>query len=121
MNKIILESKEMLKKLNFLESHTVEIDYFKLDNNKVYLKFLNNNKDEILLDITDMLESILDEDDEITYDNIQKIFKYLPEKTKFKRDKEKNLYFDKYKMYKMLYKACEKAKEVKKELYVEIN
>lgn len=107
------------KNFDFFESNVVKIDYFKIDNGRVYLKFLNKKGYEILLDITDILISILKEDEEINYENIQKIFRYLPEKTRIKKDKDKNKYFDKYLIYKMLYRACKKSKQYEKELYIE--
>lgn len=118
MNKFVLKTSEFNKVFNFGESNVVKVDYFKIENGRVYLKFLSATNKEILLDVTDMIKSILDDEEEVNYENIQKIFKYLPSKTRVKKDKDENAYFDKYLMYKILYRACEKSKKAQKKLYV---
>ncbi len=98
---------------------SASVDYLETLDERVFLKLVICEGESVTIEVTKMLENILENNFDITNKNLQKIYRYLPNKIRYKKDNNKRPYVDKLTLYKTLYKACNKACLAETKIYNE--
>ena len=111
--------KSILQKTKNSLEISATVDYLETLDERIFLKLVICEGESVTIEVTSILENILEDNFVITNKNLQKIYRYLPNKIRYKKDSNKIPYVDKLTLYKTLYKACSKASLAKTKIYNE--
>ena len=105
MLKILSTIKDSCK-LGAKENGYITLDSITLEDKNVTIKYLNQNKEAMYLDVSDIILNIVEDEDKLTQENMQKLYRELPKYIDLEKNASGTYYLNKYLVYRMIYKAC---------------
>ncbi len=116
MLKILSSIKESCK-LGAKENAYITLDSIALEEKNVTIKYLNQNKEAMYLDVSNIILSIVEDEDKLTQENMQKLYRELPKYIDLEKNSSGKYFLNKYLVYRMIYKACSLINLTNNEIY----
>ncbi len=109
--------KDTVKSLARSNEIYLNLESIEVIDERIFLKFVNSESKEVYIEVTEQLNSIVEDSEKLNNTNIQKIYRELPRVFEGDLNENNEVYLEKFLLYKELYKACSSVLIAKREVY----